>query len=97
MSDLDARDTLRRILAEQGLDDNGATPHSWRCEHPDRYPDYCTCVDDMIDAILASRAASQQAAAAIGWDAAVAAMRYEDGTPVEIVSMKNPYREGATA
>lgn len=29
---------------------------------------------------------------AAGWDAAVAAMRYEDGTPVEIVSMVNPYR-----
>lgn len=28
-----------------------------------------------------------------GWDAAAAAMRYEDGTPVEIVSMMNPYRE----
>lgn len=26
-----------------------------------------------------------------GWNAAVAAMRYEDGTPVEIVSMVNPY------
>lgn len=31
-------------------------------------------------------------AAAVGWDAAVAAMRYEDGTPVEIVAMVNPYR-----
>lgn len=32
-----------------------------------------------------------------GWDAAVAAMRYEDGTPVEIVAMVNPYRlEAAT-
>ena len=27
-----------------------------------------------------------------GWDAAVAAMRYEDGSPVEIVGMVNPYR-----
>jgi hypothetical protein len=26
------------------------------------------------------------------WDAAVAAMVYEDGTPVEIVSITNPYR-----
>ena len=34
-----------------------------------------------------------RAAAAIGWDAAVAAMQYEDGTPVEIVTMVNPYRE----
>jgi hypothetical protein len=32
-------------------------------------------------------------AAAIGWDAAVAALVYEDGTPVEVVHVKNPYRE----
>lgn len=29
------------------------------------------------------------------WDQAVRAMRYEDGTPVEIVSMVNPYRNEA--
>ena len=28
---------------------------------------------------------------AAGWDAAVGAMRYEDGTPVEIVAEVNPY------
>ncbi|MGH3703015.1 MAG: hypothetical protein ACRDT9_00160 [Agromyces sp.] len=33
-------------------------------------------------------------AAAAGWDAAVAAMRYEDGSPVEITVNTNPYREG---
>jgi hypothetical protein len=31
-------------------------------------------------------------AAAIGWDACVAALRHEDGTPVEVVTMVNPYR-----
>lgn len=31
--------------------------------------------------------------AAIGWDAAVAAMCYEDGTPVEFHETNNPYRE----
>lgn len=45
---------LRRILAEQGLDDDGASPHSWRCDHKDRYPDYCTCVAEIIDAIIAA-------------------------------------------
>ena len=45
-------DTVKRVLREQGLDDHGATPHSWRCEHPDRYPGYCTCVDDMAAAIV---------------------------------------------
>jgi hypothetical protein len=43
---------ILRVLREQGLDDHGASPHSWRCEHPDRYPDACTCVEDVADAIL---------------------------------------------
>lgn len=54
MTDQEARDELRRIMAEQGFDVEGATPHGWRCEHPDRYPGYCTCVGDMIDAVLAA-------------------------------------------
>lgn len=32
---------------------------------------------------------------AAGFDAAVASMRYEDGTPVEVAAVKNPYRAGA--
>jgi len=52
VTEAEARDTMRRILAEQGMDVNGASPHSWRCEHPDRYPGYCTCVDDLITAII---------------------------------------------
>ena len=32
--------------------------------------------------------------AAVGWDACLKALQYEDGTPVEIVSFNNPYRTG---
>ena len=32
------------------------------------------------------------AGAALGWDAAVSRMTYEDGTPVEIAANVNPYR-----
>ena len=39
---------------------------------------------------MASRAYLEAAAA--GWDAAVASMRYEDGSPVELVAVMNPYR-----
>lgn len=46
------RETLRRIFAEQGFDVNGASPHSWRCDYPDRYGGDCECVDEMIDAVL---------------------------------------------
>jgi hypothetical protein len=47
-------DALRQVLREQGLDTGGASPHSWRCENPDRYPGYCTCVEDMVQAIIAA-------------------------------------------
>lgn len=83
---------LRRILAEQGLDDNGASPHSWRCEHLDRYPDYCTCVDDIIDAILASDAIRQIRAAA--WDEGHGATDEHGPGACEC---PNPYRTEVTA
>lgn len=37
-------------------------------------------------------ATALRAVAAIAWDASVAAMQHEDGTPVEIVSNVNPFR-----
>lgn len=46
----------------------------------------------LIARLREAEANCHRACAAIGWDAAVAAMRYEDGTPVEIISMTNPYR-----
>ena len=38
--------------------------------------------------------AHTRAACAIAWDKAVRAMRYADGTPVELITNVNPYREG---
>jgi hypothetical protein len=38
------------------------------------------------------RTSALREASAIGWDAAVNAMTYEDGTPVEVASNQNPYR-----
>lgn len=46
---------------------------------------------------MSTHEAELREAAALGWDAAVAAMRYEDGTPVEIVNVVNPYRAGDSA
>jgi hypothetical protein len=48
----DARTVLRRVFREQGFDDVGASPHSWRCQYPDRYPNECSCLDEMVAAIL---------------------------------------------
>lgn len=46
------REALLKVLAEQGLSEPGYSPHGWRCDNPDRYPDYCTCARDTADAIL---------------------------------------------
>lgn len=57
-------------IREQGLDDNGPHPHGWRCEHPDRFPDYCTCVADMRNAILEAlvyKAYFEEAENALRW------------------------------
>ena len=43
------------------------------------------------DAALRER---DRAHRAEGWDAAVAAIQFDDGTPVELVAVVNPYREG---
>lgn len=53
MADLDP---IKQVLRGQGLDTpqeagDHFCPHSWRCENPDRYPGYCTCVEDMAQAI----------------------------------------------
>lgn len=45
-----------------------------------------------LEEMMSQATTNLRGAAAVGWDAAVAAMRYEDGTPLEIVSMVNPYR-----
>lgn len=46
------RDRIILAIREQGLDHGGSSPHSWRCEHPDRFPGYCDCVESMADAVL---------------------------------------------
>jgi len=41
-----------------------------------------------------ARNSDEQRCRAEGWDAAVAAIQFDDGTPVELVAVVNPYREG---
>ena len=43
---------------------------------------------DTVENLLRSSAAT----AALAWDAAVASLRYADGTPVEVLAVVNPYR-----
>jgi hypothetical protein len=46
------RETLKQVFREQGFDDHGYSPHGWRCDYPDLYPDECTCLDDMATALI---------------------------------------------
>ena len=47
------RDALGKVLADHAIVPNQNGFHGWRCEHPDRYPDYCHCVPDLLDDLMA--------------------------------------------
>ncbi len=47
----DAEKIIAEALRAEGLDTGGASPHSWRCEHPDRYPDYCHCTEEAASVV----------------------------------------------
>ena len=46
------REQVEKVLTDHEIGDGG-TPHSWRCEYPDRYPGYCSCVKDIAGDLLA--------------------------------------------
>jgi hypothetical protein len=56
-----------------------------------------TELNDRLSRMLSAYAERMEAARrellATGWDAAVAAMRYEDGSPIEVSVNVNPYRQ----
>lgn len=49
----DVRERLLTLFAEHGFS-KGENPHSWRCQYPDRYPDYCDCAEGLADALIAA-------------------------------------------
>lgn len=57
--------------------------------NPERYPVLAAMFRDYAHDALAAVLPGLLADA---WDEAVASMRYEDGTPVQLVSVVNPYR-----
>lgn len=52
----EAIEAAEKSLRDEGLDDVGNSPHGWRCEYPDLYPGYCTCVTDLARAALEAAA-----------------------------------------
>lgn len=48
------RETLRRVLAENGIGEAGDGLHSWRCSYPHIYGP-CDCLDGLIGDILAAQ------------------------------------------
>jgi hypothetical protein len=57
----DVRDALRsdetrrkitEVLAENGVQPNTDAMHSWRCNEPDRFPGYCSCVPQLVDDLI---------------------------------------------
>lgn len=76
-----ARDEIARVIAKaEESTRTGSKPQRHRI---------------VADAVIAWLADHERKVAERAWDAAVRSMRYEDGTPVEIVAMTNPYRADA--
>ena len=48
MPDLTPNHPAVEALGSEGFDHAGGTMHAWRCEHPDRYPGYCTCPEEAV-------------------------------------------------
>ena len=62
MTTLDPRglEAALHAVEGEGLTSDGGTPHGWRCEHPDRYPDYCKCPIDVAKAAVTAYLAVAQ-------------------------------------
>lgn len=62
MTTLDPRglEAALHAVEGEGLTSDGGTPHGWRCEHPDRYPDYCKCPTEMADSAITAYLAVTQ-------------------------------------
>lgn len=48
MPDITHNHPAVKALELEGFDHEGGTMHGWRCEHPDRYPSYCTCPEEAV-------------------------------------------------
>ena len=62
MSDLDPRglEVALHAVEGRGLTPDGGTPHGWRCEYPDRYPDYCKCPIEVAELAVSAYLAVTQ-------------------------------------
>ena len=59
------REALEKVLEEHGIVPVEENFHAWRCGHPDRYPNYCHCVPDLLDALIAAVRAETLAGAGV--------------------------------
>ena len=88
----EAIEAAEKSLRDEGLDDVGNPPHGWRCEYPDLYPGYCTCVTDLARAALEAAAPLLMAQA---WNEGAKAMKraVSEEQSVSFIMPNNPYRK----
>lgn len=48
----DLRGIIEDTLADNGVQPNVDAMHSWRCDDPERYPGYCSCVPQLVDELV---------------------------------------------
>ena len=103
MPDITYNHPAVEALGSEGFDHEGGTMHAWRCEHPDRYPSYCTCPEETVAIVRDNLTADDlrdtsagRALMAEGWDALIESMSASgEFHDVDLRTMQrlNPYLE----
>ncbi len=103
MPDITYNHPAVEALGSEGFDHEGGTMHAWRCEHPDRYPGYCTCPEEAVAIVRDNLTADDlrdtpagRALMAEGWNALIESMSASgEFHDVDLRTMQrlNPYLE----
>ena len=48
----ETRQKITEVLAENGVVPGTDNMHSWRCSEPDHFPNYCTCVPELVGDLI---------------------------------------------
>ncbi len=88
---MNVSDDIKAVLVNNGVDIDGGSFHSWRCFDKERYPEPCTCTDEVVAEVM------------VVVDAAVAAAEqrvrdeFMDSTPELTAYRKQQYAAGVKA
>ena len=71
----DLTDQIKTILVNNGVDLISGSFHSWRCFDKERYPEPCTCTDEVVAEVMVVVDAAVNAAENLAYERGVKAGR----------------------